>query len=450
MSNDMTIEELKKMIATKEAEVKDGETVKWVHSTVDGKGNPKITGCRENTECLLKHYNVTVRYNEMSKDIEINIPNESFIVDKVANASIDRIADLARKNNYNPDVAVQNVQQIAATNAYHPVRDWILDVEWDGKSRVGEIFNTLTLSPDMDKPFVLSLFVKWMTSAVASVMYGTEHQNDDHNREGFLGTEGVFVLQGDQGISKTSWLTSLVPVGQRWFDGGAYLDPKNKDIIQKVVSRWLVELGELDTTFKEAEHASLKAFLTLRTDRLRPAYARTADEYPRRTVFCASVNKPEVLKYDDESRRYWMVAVEAVDAKHGIDVQQLWAEVYKEYYLKCFPYWLNADERQTLYKQNQQFFTVKSDTVERLDRYVAVPSDVPKREGEWVEASKILECIGSKEKFYHASRDLAAWAKQQGVKKRSKPTNQYFVHIDVGGVKHIPTVTDTMKNMLLD
>ncbi len=47
----------------------------------------------------------------------------------------------------------------------------------------------------------------------------------------------------------------------------------------------------------------------------------------RRTVLGASVNEPDFLSDPSGNRRFWTVAVESFQFDHGVDMQQLWAEV---------------------------------------------------------------------------------------------------------------------------
>jgi putative DNA primase/helicase len=427
MSNlqDMTVEELKELLELKEATVQK-KSPKWTVYAPDAKGNPKLVACEENTAALFEFYGVTARYNEMSKNIEIATPGNDYVSDLSDNAYIQRVGDLARKQNYNAAVAQQNALQIAAKATYHPARDWIMSKPWDGVSRIDELISSLTLDELTDPALAKMLITKWLTACVASVMYGTRFENEDHTRYGFKGTEGVLVLQGEQGLAKTKWLASLIPHHEHWFSEGEHLDPKDKDVVLRVVGRWICELGELDATFKAADHAALKAFITKKEDKMRPAYAHKADTYPRRTVFCATVNDREILKYDDESRRYWMLGVTAVNVDHGINIQQLWAEVYETLYMECYPYWLLPMEREALYESNKSF-TVQSSTVQLLDRYARPPSG--SRVGEWLPAIMIGQKIGAKASEWHVCRDVGTWCKKMGIQKRTTDNN-YFIYIN--------------------
>jgi putative DNA primase/helicase len=146
----------------------------------------------------------------------------------------------------------------------------------------------------------------------------------------------VLVLQGKQNIGKTSWIRSLDPVSCAAVREGAILDPANKDDVISVSRYWIVELGELDGTFRKSDIARLKAFITNSTDVVRAAYARKHSQLTRRTAFIATVNEPRFLVDDTGNRRWWTISVESINLNHGLDMQQVWAEAYH--------YWLNGEQ----------------------------------------------------------------------------------------------------------
>jgi len=165
-------------------------------------------------------------------------------------------------------------------------------------------------------------------------------------------SHGVLVFTGEQGQGKTSWVKSLVPIELGAVLEGASIDPSNKDTVINAVSHWLVELGELDATFRKADIARLKSFITLAADKLRRPYDRIESEYQRRTVFFASVNEPRYLVDDTGNRRWWTVLVLSVNYQHGLDMQQVWAELLTHYNAGA-QHWLTADEHQQLNELNE-------------------------------------------------------------------------------------------------
>ena len=63
------------------------------------------------------------------------------------------------------------------------------------------------------------------------------------------------------------------------------LDPEDKDSLKRVISHWIIELGELEATFKKADINKLKSYITSPVDVVRLPWARKFSDFPRRTIF---------------------------------------------------------------------------------------------------------------------------------------------------------------------
>ena len=106
----------------------------------------------DNTKALLAHYDITVKYNEMTKDVEIDIPDTEFHSDTEMNAMIIEIQDRARHHGLPPGKSIdEHLQLIANQNVYHPVRDWIESAKWDGQSRLDELNATIETDHPMNR-----------------------------------------------------------------------------------------------------------------------------------------------------------------------------------------------------------------------------------------------------------------------------------------------------------
>jgi putative DNA primase/helicase len=153
----------------------------------------------------------------------------------------------------------------------------------------------------------------------------------------------------------------------------------------------MVELGELDATFRKSDIAQLKAFITRSKDTLRRAYAKLESHYARRTVFFASVNPRQFLHDPTGNRRYWTISCEAIDHKHGLDMQQVWAEVYESLYRKGERWFLTPDEMACLNDHNKDFEVLDPIKERMQTRY---NWDEPKTVWRWITATEIMLEIG--------------------------------------------------------
>lgn len=304
-------------------------------------------GSIRNVVELLRRLRVVVRYNVISKEEEILIPNHTFSMDNQANASLAHILSWCEITKISTGNLTTYLTAIADSNPYNPVLTWITSKSWDGLTRLPDIYETLRAKKEKTDPSVRHLkerlMLTWLVSGVAALC----------EPDG-VSTQGMLVLQGGQNVGKTSWFKSLVPKDLEVRADGMTLKPDDRDSVFQVISKWLVELGELDATFRKADIAQLKAFLTKDRDILRRSHARKESNYARRTFFGASVNDLDFLKDPTGNRRFWTVECEGVDFNHGIDTQQLWAEVLT-LYQKGTPWILTEDEIALLNKHNEKF-----------------------------------------------------------------------------------------------
>ncbi|MEA3548726.1 MAG: VapE family protein [Thermodesulfobacteriota bacterium] len=297
-------------------------------------GSQRLPATIDNIRHMLTRYHIIVRYNTIKKKLEILLPGHSGTIDNTDNVTMTYIISLATLNGLSIGQVPAYVEALADKNMYNPVAEWITSKPWDGKDRLPDIYNTITEREDYPKCLKRILIHKWLLSAVAAVL----------KPSGFK-ARGVLTFQGPQGIGKTSWIMSLVPdefLRDMLVKVDHHLDGGNKDSIIGAVSHWLVEIGELDSSFKK-DISRLKGFLTNDFDKIRRPYARTESEYPRRTVFFASVNKSDFLVDMTGNSRWWTIPVSKINYNHGIDMQQLFAQLAEDF-KKDTQWWLTLQE----------------------------------------------------------------------------------------------------------
>lgn len=324
----------------------DAAAVDWFSPFPDFNGKGKPIATIENVAEACRRLGVTVRYNVIRKDIELLIPGTRFSLDNRANASLAWLASACTRFGVPNGPLGDFLCYMADQNLYNPVASWITSKPWDGQPRMRDLYDTITAEGETDDPRIAdmkaAMMRRWMISACAAAF----------NPNG-VSAHGVLVLQGDQYLGKTKWFKGLVPAHLGVIQDGLMLRPDDRDSVKQVVSYWLVELGELDATFRKSDIAQLKSFITRDRDVLRRAYAKLESEYARRTVFFASVNPRQFLHDPTGNRRYWTISCEAINHDHGLDMQQVWAEAYEEHYLKGETWYLSPDEMAALNDQNK-------------------------------------------------------------------------------------------------
>ena len=240
------------------------------------------------------------------------------------------------------------VRSLADENAYNPVAEWIDSVPWDGIDRLPSLYATVVTREGYPASLKETLLYRWLMSAVAAALMIFGFYN-----------RGVLTFQGPQSRGKTSWIRSLIPdlaLAHLAIKIDHHLDGGNKDSIIGAIRHWIVEIGELDSSLKK-DIARLKGVLTSNTDKQRLPYARAESDYPRRTVFCATVNEHNFLVDNTGNSRWWTIAIDHLNYNHGIDMQQLFAQLAVAF-RAGEQWWLTASEEDALNAYNRQHQSV--------------------------------------------------------------------------------------------
>ncbi|MBK8106504.1 MAG: hypothetical protein IPK42_13340 [Betaproteobacteria bacterium] len=93
--------------------------------------------------------------------------------------------------------------------------------------------------------------------------------------------------------------------------------------------------------------------MTSDTDKLRRPYGRMDSEYPRRTVFFATVNDANFLVDSTGNTRFWTIPVKAIDFRHSINMQQVFAQLAVELE-NGSEWWLSESEEIQLESLNRE------------------------------------------------------------------------------------------------
>ena len=226
----------------------------------------------------------------------------------------------------NPKVVSAAVEAVAHRRRYHPVRDYLESLKWDGVSRL-EDWPSDYLGAE-NSTYTRAVGSRWMISAVARIF------------EPGCQADCVLILEGWQGQGKSSALRTL---GGEWFTDDL-ADLTSKDAAMQTAGAWIIEVAELDA-FNRAEAARIKAFVSRRIDRFRPPYGERLIDNPRQCVFAGTTNKTDGYLQDATgARRFWPIRVGTPDLA-GLERARnhLWAEAVHLYRTRA-PWWLDTDE----------------------------------------------------------------------------------------------------------
>lgn len=210
-----------------------------------------------------------------------------------------------------------NLTHYAGKNSFHPVKQYLESLHWDGVPRAETYFSKF-LNAD-DTPYTREITLKWLLGAIARIY----HEGCDF--------QFALVLHGRQGVGKGYCLRML---GKQWHV--ALMDSLDDSHAVDTIERgWIVEIAEL-AAGRKAELNAQKAFLSANEDTRRRAYARRADTVKRHCVFAISVNDEHFLKDLTGNRRYKILESHSAQNEivEGLTVEyvnQVWAEVFHIY-----------------------------------------------------------------------------------------------------------------------
>lgn len=260
---------------------------------------------RKVLDFLYSQWGERLRYNEMSLEPELD--GQPVDTD-VLSMSLAEDFDI----DISPTKAIEAVLLLARKHSYHPVREYLKRVAEQYPEDYPELFGTIATRYFRSTEALNNAFMqKTLIGAVRRVFEpGCKHDT-------------VTVLQGEQGLQKSAFWEKLIP-HKDWFDdtisssGGS-----DKDERMKLRRFWVLELAELEATFKKKEVASLRGFLTTKTDNLRPPYGRRIQPLHRTSIFVGTVNPEDFLVDPEGHRRYWVIPI---PKDHRIPVEMLEAE----------------------------------------------------------------------------------------------------------------------------
>jgi len=288
-----------------------------------------ILNHRNNLKYLLEEImDITCYYDEITRKPYIkgygggvNPDDDKFISDIVGQLAV----------NGAPQVLIEHLGAFVQTKPQNFLIEKIESLEWDGKSRVAD-FAAKFNSTSGTEYYRTEGMKRFLIQMVAGWDYA---QQTPLRKQGISRTvfSTVLMLLGGQGVKKTTAFGKMMPKGMsKYFADGLSLDVKNKDSVIEATGYAFAELGEVDRMMKKADGISdFKAFTTKTHDEYRVPYGKVSQKYPRRTSFCSSSNSQLLLKDPTGARRFFILAVDDVIKLDGFDINQLWAEIWKEY-----------------------------------------------------------------------------------------------------------------------
>ena len=204
-----------------------------------------------------------------------------------------------------------------AEREYHPIKQIIEAVEWDGVRRIQELF--IKWLKCEDTPYIREV-TRLVFAGGIHRLYNAGCKFDD-----------VAVLIGTkQGEGKSTFARWLA-IKDEFFTEVTEIEGQKG--IEAIEGAWVCEIAELLAVTKSKEVEAVKSYITKLVDRYRRPFDRRTTDHKRQCVFIGTTNKEQFLTDKTGNRRWYPVKVNSSgydlhDHKEEIqaDILQAWAE----------------------------------------------------------------------------------------------------------------------------
>jgi predicted P-loop ATPase len=229
------------------------------------------------------------------------------------------------------------VLEARSHHAFHPVRDYLDALEWDGTKRLSQFFinhcGAVLGDQEHLRAYIEAITRAFFIGAVARIYRpGCKH-------------DSMLVLEGAQRTLKSQLLRTLA-VRDEWFADDLPHNLSSKDAKVYLCGTWIIEMSEIDQ-LRQSEVGAVKSFLSCAIDKFRPPYGRTNARIPRQCALVGTTNSEDYLRDTTGNRRFWPMKVRRIDLTSIKPiVDQLWAEAVAAY--RAGENWWLADKLEQL------------------------------------------------------------------------------------------------------
>ena len=305
-------------------------TVEDVKEMLSQHSNGEIQRTIQNCITILQNDHVladTIRLNLLSERIDIVKPVGWPRSGKTLNdTDMKYILRRMEKYGISSEKKIESAIRIVANeNRYHPIRDYLNGLKWDGTERIAHVLHHF-LGAAEDEYTCEAMKIFLLGAIKRAFRPGCKF-------------ETMLCLVGGQGAGKSTFFR-LLAVKDEWFsDDLRRLDDDN--VYRKLQGHWIIEMSEMIATANAKSIEEIKSFLSKQKETYKVPYETHPADRLRQCVFAGTTNRQDFLPRDRTgNRRFIPVPVDAELAEvHILDneeesrtyIDQLWAEAMTIY-----------------------------------------------------------------------------------------------------------------------
>jgi predicted P-loop ATPase len=266
----------------------------------------------DNARLALDLLGVSVRYDEFADRTTVfGLKGFGPLLDDAAAIRLRFMVEERWRLAFSKEKFWDGVTDYARRNSFHPVRDYLDRLRWDGVPRLDGWLSRYGGAEA--SAYSVAVGTIPLIAAVRRV------------REPGCKFDELLVLEGAQGVDKSTALRVLA-VRDEWFVDDLPIGADSKVVMEQISGCWIAEFAEMKG-MKSSEVENVKSMVARQIDKARMAYGRAVTERPRQCVFFGTTNADEYLRDSTGNRRFWPIKVTRFDTDAlRADRDQLWAE----------------------------------------------------------------------------------------------------------------------------
>lgn len=194
-------------------------------------------------------------------------------------------------NLYHPQKLEDAIRIVSKEHSYHPIKDIIEAVQWDGVDRI---------------PFMLTRWLKCADTPYTREVSRLIFAGGIHRiyRPGCKFDDVPILIGTKQGEGKSTFVRWLALRDEFFTEVTEIEGQKGAESIE---GSWICEIAELLALTKAKEVEAVKSYITKQTDKYRKPFERRVGEWPRQCVFVGTTNKEQFLTDKTGNRRFYPV-----------------------------------------------------------------------------------------------------------------------------------------------